>query len=228
MTIAIIFLVVRYKTFKERKNEYLFAFSLYALLTFILTESNAFPYKFVPHRIWVYLSIAVVVLATYGFIIVWNSFKNKFLKGVILTVIIILIYLSSVYPKYVVQTAKWPSEIWGSNEEMGAFLWMKDNLAVGTKVIIGCPSFEGKISAFNLEEQSWKKEVRDFKSNFFNLSNEEVLFFLHANKYQLIVFDSSCFSPKLGNISERVGDLKKDKGLNLLVQGEKIALFSVR
>ncbi|PIZ52011.1 hypothetical protein COY27_01500 [Candidatus Woesearchaeota archaeon CG_4_10_14_0_2_um_filter_33_13] len=231
LVVGIIIVLFKYKKLLKNKQHLILAFLVYCAITFLLTESNAFPYKLTPHRIWVYLSISVAIIGAFAFSVLWRSINKKVLKYAVLFLVLFFVLYSSAYPKYVVQTAQWPpGAFWQSGEELSGYLWMKDNLAPGTAVLIACSTFEGKISGMNLEERSWESEVRAFKRDYHLKEPKEMHYFLYNHNYSYLVFDGWCARNEttVDQTNSVIQKLVKEDGLFKLTHStNEFVLFKV-
>lgn len=177
-------LVIIIKKFK-RENYISVLLLLWMLFTFLGTEGNAFPVKLFPHRFWVFMIIPVALIIAYS---LFNLSQSKVGSALLVIIICVGILFTSGIPKYIVQTSMWPA---GGNfmsiEQVGGYVWMKNNLPKDSNVFVVCGK-EEKVVAFDMYSPVLDMNLYRFKQQ--NNTISDILDFTRDYKY--ILFDIQC------------------------------------
>ncbi len=189
--IAVIFLLIMFKELIKKENHWLaitfvwFVFALYAV------NAAKFTIKLSPFRAWMLLAIPVCILAAQGAIyLMGTSGKTlgKFGKYGILLFLLIGIYFTSTQQKIAVNTAVWPpGGFWTSNEEIAAYLWIRENLKPDTKVFGFV--IDGPIIGNDKFICYWCEDIIDFRKDAINKTASEISTFLKSRGYEYIIID---------------------------------------
>ena len=189
LTLVVIF--ARYQKLKEEKNSWIVVVLLWFVFTFLFVNSETFslPIGFEAFRMWMLLAIPVAILAGEGMILVMNSISG--MRYGILAVLVVLLFLTSGYQKYDHNTNPgWPpGGRFVSGEELGGFIWMKDNLPMNSDVF----SYSSKVNKFvygvNMNACLWCESYQQLKKDKV-LEKEMTIMhqWLKQNGYEYIIF----------------------------------------
>lgn len=189
--ISLFFLFMSYKKLLNKENQWIvitlvwFAFTLYAV------NASNFTIKLSPFRAWMLLAIPVSILAAQGaFNILILSKKSIGKIGMYIVLLILIggIYYTSAQQKIAVNTAQWPpGGFWTSTEEIGGYLWMRDNLPPNTPVFTFTNN--APILGMDMFICHWCEDLRAFQKDGFNKSIDETTNFLKSNGYQYVAID---------------------------------------
>ena len=145
---------------------------------------------FSSHRFVSWVLIPYIILISF-LIYVILSYFNKRISVPKLSFSILLIMLiasSSGIPKYAVNTAQWPpGAFWTSGEEIGAYVWIRDNLPRNSHVFTFVNN--GPVIGMDMYTCHWCKDVKYYMKNGFNQSAQETYDWLKSKKYEYIIFD---------------------------------------
>tara|TARA_B100000315_G_C14562825_1_gene581382 strand:- start:1418 stop:1954 length:537 start_codon:yes stop_codon:yes gene_type:complete len=137
------------------------------------------------------LAIPVCILATEGaFSLMHLTRKSVGNIGKLVVLILLLtgVYFTSTQQKIAVNTAIWPpGGFWTSGEEIGAYLWIRDNIPANTKVF----SFvvDGPTIGMDKFICFWCDDIKEFKTTGANQTAEEIHSFLKSRDYEYLVID---------------------------------------
>ncbi len=188
---SIFVLVSQRKKLIYEKNKYLLISLLWLVISFIGLEGNALPYKLLPHRFWVYFSIPVSIIVAFGITLIYNSIKDKIVSYTFLSLIFLGILFTSAYPKYIVQTSKWPpGGGWSSEEQILGYINLK-KLPPNTKVFSMCKNPKTVIGMDKMD-YPWIKDVEEYKEYALEDSLENNYRFLKRYGYQYLIIDTGC------------------------------------
>ncbi|MBS3176278.1 glycosyltransferase family 39 protein [Candidatus Woesearchaeota archaeon] len=186
LTISLIIFLVNFK--KLPKNRLLFTALIYGFFVFLGTESNALPYSFVPHRLWTYLAIAVVLMCTFGLQIVTNSIRDKRILYVTFLIIGIAVFYTSAPAKEAVQTAVWPSEmLYDSSPD---YAWVVKNLPENTPFWAIC-SFKYP-NGLGMFTPIWDEELQQYPGALPNATASQILEIAQRKGIKYISLDGAC------------------------------------
>jgi hypothetical protein len=223
LLVSITLIAMNYK--KIIKKSYLLISVAWLIFTFLGVQGNAFPLKLFPHRFWAFFAIPVVLIAAEGIQIMLHSLKNRELRYTLLTLLVIGIIWTSGYPKYVVQTSFWPSGArWTSQEEIVAFVWLKD-LPLNTPVFQYVPIHDSYIIGFDKYSCSWCPNVLEFRKTMINSSLDDVYSFLKSNNYEYLVISGMSFRYLARDFGENETQDHMASLLNELQNTSKFSLF---
>ena len=188
---SIILLIINSYKNENFKEKYLILVILLFSFTFYAVNASPFKYKISPFRTWMLLAIPVCILAAQSAIVLLNTAKKSTGKiGWIVVLILILsgVYFTSMQQKVSVNTANWPpGAFWTSGEEIGAYLWMKENLPTNSKVFTYWNS--GPVIGMNMFTCHWCSNIRDYMDNNFNDTAQDTHSWLKNNEYEYIILD---------------------------------------
>lgn len=194
LAVCIIFYLISKKDSTMRRDVWIPTMIIYTIILVFLTEGNAFPIKFVPHRLWAFLAIGVVILAAYGAHYLLNQFNdNKSAKYILLIILFVGLLFTSAAPKYAVETAMWPpGAFWNSQEELAGYLTIPGTIPENSRIMIACDTSDYKVAGLNMRGRSWDTEVLEFKKDIAGKTSSQIYEFAKSKGYEYIIFDGVC------------------------------------
>jgi len=188
---SIILLIINSIKNENFKEKYLIFVLLLFSLSFYAVNASPFKYKISPFRTWMLLAIPICILAAHSAITLINTTKKytgKIGGLVILILILSGIYFTSTQQKISVNTANWPpGAFWTSGDEIGAYLWMKENLPTNSKVFTYWNS--GPVIGMNMFTCHWCQDIRDYMDNNFNDTATDTHNWLKSKEYEYLIID---------------------------------------
>jgi hypothetical protein len=154
-----------------------------------------------PFRAWPVLAIPIALLCAESISSI-NGFLKSLAKSLtkdnkvavkIISIIFLIVILygvaaSSFTPKYRLNTVNWPpGAFWASFEEIGGYVWMKENLAKNSNVFTFVNN--GPVIGMDMFTCHWCQDIRDFQRSGFNQSVEQNYGFLKSKSYSYIIID---------------------------------------
>ena len=193
-------LVVANYTTKDFRQIYLIIVIAWFIFLFYAVNAAPFQFKLSPFRSWMLLAIPVCILATEGAFVLLDMAKRSagnIGKFAVLALLLTGIYFTSTQQKIAVNTATWPpGGFWTSAEEIGAYLWIKDNIPSNTKVfsfVIDGPTIGmDKFICF------WCEKIKEFKKTGASKTASEISSFLKENSYEYLIIDGQ-YAQKYGS-----------------------------
>lgn len=189
--IAIVLLFLRFKHLLKKENHWLIITFIWFLFTLYAVNAANMPIKLSPFRAWMLLAIPVCILAAEGSFNVMDIAKKSAGKvGMYILLIILLtgIYFTSTQQKIAVNTAIWPpGGFWTSQDEIIAYLWMRENIETNTKVFDFV--IDGAVIGMDKFICYWCQDIKDFKKTGANKTAEETHSFLKERGYSYIIID---------------------------------------
>jgi hypothetical protein len=189
--IAIIFLLLKYKDLLKKENQWAVITLVWFIFTLYAVNASRFTIKLSPFRAWMLLAIPVCILAAEGALNLMSMSKKSIGnigKYGILLILLTGIYFTSTQQKIAVNTATWPpGAFWTSGEEIGAYVWIKDNLPKDSRVFTFVNN--GPIIGMDMYTCHWCKDVRDYMKQGFNQSVQENYNWLKSKGYEYVVID---------------------------------------
>lgn len=178
VVIALIMIIFNYK----KINKYILISVLWLVFSLIMVEGNLLPIKLFPHRSWVILSFPLAILSTKG---LFMFMKNKY-KYVILTIILVSVLWTSGYPKYVVETSRWPPGVKLSSvpNELQTFLVL-GQLPKNSRVYQFANPFQNFVIGFDMDSEPWN--LYDFNYNLHNTTFDEFYNYMKKNEYEYVI-----------------------------------------
>jgi hypothetical protein len=214
--IAVVFLVVRYKTIVKETNGYKLIALLWFLFTFLgLYGGTIIPIALISFRFWMLLAIPTSILASEAVWLLFAIGKSiKIRKWMIVAVLVILIWFTSGQQKFAVNTAMWGSGGWlgPAPGALYSFLWMKQNLQPNTNVFV-FPYLGAFTIGFNLYSCEWCPDVIDFREVLENKSPEDMHDWLKSRGYQYLMLDD--YYAKNNGINETISKINEMISSNL-------------
>jgi len=197
---ALLTLAAANYTNKDFKDRYLIITLFWFIFLFYAVNAAPFQFKLSPFRSWMLLAIPVCILAAEGAFSLMDTAKKSagnIGKFAVLALLLTGIYFTSTQQKIAVNTATWPpGGFWTSVEEIGAYLWIKDNIPANTRVfsfVIDGPTIGmDKFICF------WCGEIKEFKKTGANKTASEINSFLRENGYEYLIIDGQ-YAQKYGS-----------------------------
>ena len=98
------------------------------------------------------------------------------------------IFFTSTQQKIAVNTANWPpGAFWTSGDEIGAYVWMKDNLPRNSLVFTF--SNNGPVIGMDMYTCHWCPYMRDYQKSGFNQTANENHNWLKSKGYEYLIVD---------------------------------------
>jgi hypothetical protein len=189
--VAVIFMFLKFKDLIKKENQWLVITFVLFVFTLLAVNAVRFPIKLSPFRAWMLLAIPVCILAAQGaFNLMDMSQKSagKIAKIAVLLILVAGIYFTSTQQKIAVNTATWPpGGFWTSGDEIGSYLWMKDNLPKNSKVFTFVNN--GPIVGLDMFTCHWCDDVIEFSKIGFNQTAEETHTWLRQHEYEYLMVD---------------------------------------
>ena len=194
--VALIFLFLKYKDLFKKENYWLIITLVWLIFTFYAVNAARFSIKLSPFRAWMLLAIPVCILAAQGAFNLMSISKRSmgnFGKFAILIVLLVGIFFTSTQQKIAVNTANWPpGAFWTSGEEIGGYIWMRENLPPNTRVF----TFKNNGPVIGMDRYTchWCDDIRGYMRNNFNESPEDTYNWLKNNNYEYLIIDGQTVS----------------------------------
>jgi hypothetical protein len=189
--VGLILIFLRVKNLFKKQNHWLGITSVWFILTFYAVNAINMPIKISPFRAWMLLAIPVCILAAEGAFNLMNISKKSIGnigKYAVLLILLTGIYFTSTQQKIAVNTATWPpGAFWTSGEEIGSYVWMKDNLPKNSNVF----TFKnnGPIIGMDMYTCHWCDDVSSYRQEGFNQTAQETYNWLKNNNYEYLIID---------------------------------------
>jgi|TARA_Y100000031_G_C8164759_1_gene358749 hypothetical protein len=176
------------------------------------------------------LAIPVCILAAQGASNLMSlSKKNMGKIGMygILILLIVGVYFTSTQQKIAVNTATWPpGAFWTSGEEIGAYVWMRDNLPANSRMFTFTNN--GPIIGMDMFECRWCSDVRDYQRSGFEESAQDNHNWLKSKSYEYIIIDGQTaqkFGPE--EVNNKVQDMIQSGRFQVVFQNQGAVIFKV-
>jgi hypothetical protein len=228
--VAVIFLFLKYKSLLKKENQWmvitlvLFVFTLYAV------NASRFTIKLSPFRAWMLLAIPICILAAEGTFNMLNlSRKLSGKPGMYVVLLILLtgICFTSTQQKIAVNTATWPpGAFWSSGEEIGAYVWIKDNLPKNSHMFTFVNN--GPVIGMDMYTCHWCSDVKDYQKEGFNQSAEENHNWLKSKGYDYLIIDGQT-AQKFGadESNKKLQELGESGLFELIFQSQGAVLLKI-
>ena len=194
---ALIYFLLGYKNLKNKDNSWQAIALAWFLFTLFGVMGASLPIQFTAFRFWMLVALTSSLAAMIGFWFLLSLGKKFKIPALLILIIIVAgIIFTSAYQKYSVNTAEWPPGVkWSSMEEISAFIWLKDNFAMDTKVFGFCSEHSAQhLIGFDMYDCIWCKDVSEFREAAMNKTASEASSFLKQKGYEYTVFDSRCLT----------------------------------
>lgn len=186
-----------------KKNKWTLIALMWLLFSFYAVNATLYPYKLSPFRAWMVLAIPVCMLASYATFSVAKLGKSA--GGMIGFYAIIAVLLSGAFftsaqQKIEVNTANWPpGGFWTSGEELGAYLWIKDNIPKQTKIF--AYGTNGPLIGFDMYTCHWCEDVRRHMRENYEDSAQDTYDWLKQHGYEYVIIDGQAIRRYGANVS---------------------------
>lgn len=219
-----------WKKYDENKKVF-FALIIWTAILTILIMGNGldFPYKFVPHRLWSYFSIGVVILTIIGGSALLGLIKQREIKIAIVMLFIIGVYITSLVPKYQVQTSIWPpGPEFKTQDELIGYISLQQNIPINTKIFSLC-GIDEKVAGSNMAVAFRNKEINALKNNYDQMLQQsyQITSALYNAGIQYIIIDSECAINKGVNETNQVLQSLRTKGFTPVFGNNGFVLLKV-
>lgn len=184
------------KILKMRKeySDFTLPTLIWTLLLIVLLEGNALPYKFVPHRLWAYFSIGLLIVTIIGCFILMKSIKSKHVKIGLIILFVVGMYFTSFIPKLTVNHAQWPpGPEWRSMDELQGYLKMQTDLDANSVVYALC-SHDNKLVSNNMRVIYNDPDLINLKNNYSLAISENysIMNTLKSKGIKYFIVDTEC------------------------------------
>jgi len=193
--ISMIFILLHYKTSVVKKENCWIAVTLFWLIfTFWGVNGMTFNVSVAPSafRVWMLLAIPAALVVSEGAWFLMDFFRKiKIPQLIILLILALLIFSTSGYQKYKVNTSTWPTSgsFSGGPQEAAEYAKWFDTLSPNTNVFLYSPRDKLAIG-FDAYSCAWCQDVVDFRNDILNKNAEELHSFLKRNRYEYLVIGS--------------------------------------
>jgi len=227
---ALIFILLKYQNLFKKENYWIVITLVWFVFTFYAVNAANMPIKLSPFRAWMLLAIPVCILSAHGAINLMGIPKKSIGnigKYAMLLIIITGVYYTSTQQKIAVNTANWPpGGFWTSEEEIGAYIWMKGNLPGNTKVFTFANN--GPVIGMDMYTCHWCFDIRDYQKNGFNQSVQENYNWLRQKKYEYLIMDGQTVRQFGSNASNnKINDLINAGQFSPVFQNQGAIIFKI-
>ena len=188
---AVVFLFLRFKNLLTKENHWLTITFVWFLFALYAVNAANMPIKLSPFRAWMLLAIPVCILAAEASLNLMDMAKKSAGKiGMYMVLIVLLtgIYFTSTQQKIAVNTAIWPpGGFWTSSDEIGAYLWLRDNTEANAKAFAFV--IDGPVIGMDRFICFWCRDIKEFKRNGANKTADETHSFLKERDYSYLIID---------------------------------------
>jgi len=174
---------------------------LWLLYSFFSLEANFFhsPFIIFPYRFWVYMAIPVAILTAWGIDkIVSYLERYGILAKLSFVVLVLLLIITSGYPKYYMQTSIWtPGANWAvpNPELVGLYVMgyakLTQLLPPDTLIYPLCQG-DRFVIGFDFLSLPWDEEVVNFRKNLTMHTSQELYTLLKKKNYKYLIIDVGC------------------------------------
>ncbi|MBI5393416.1 hypothetical protein HZA96_06095 [Candidatus Woesearchaeota archaeon] len=223
-------LLFTFKTSFAKENKWLLIVLLWFLFGLIAVNGRRLPAYILPFRMWPFMVIGLVFLATEGLWFLLNIFQRyQLVRVIIFTMFLVGIILTSGYHKYTVNTAIWPfNNFFMSFDEANAYTWLY-TLPADTTVFEFCsPNADTRVIAYDKLAFSWDKDVLEFrkKERIMNHTNSELYSFLKQKKFDYFIIDGYCiFHQGINETNNKLQEIGNDQAkFQLVYKSDKVGV----
>lgn len=197
ITIAFLLLALSLLLFSSYRGQnpddtYLGIAAIWLLASFYAVNAAPYIFKLSPFRAWMVMAIPACILAAEGAYGISSAIKKSMGKIPLYLFIALLvagIYFTSTQQKIDINTKTWPpGGFWKSGEELGAYVWMKDNLPKNSNVFTFWNN--APVIGMDMNTCHWCGGVQDYMKTGLNQSAAENHEWLMKNDYDYIIIDS--------------------------------------
>jgi len=176
------------------------------------------------------LAIPVCILAAEGANGLANLAKRSIGnigKYALIAILLTGIYFTSTQQKIAVNTADWPpGGFWTSGEELGTYVWIKDNLPKNSRVFTFVNN--GPVIGMDMYTCHWCFDVRDYQKNGFNETAQENYNWLKSKGYEYLIVDGQT-AQRLGaeETNKKIQELAASGLFKMKLQNQGAVLFEI-
>jgi hypothetical protein len=221
--------VANYKDPNFNSN-YLVIVMVWFIFLFYAVNAAPFQFKLSPFRAWMLFAIPVCILAAEGAFYILDIAKRSagnIGKIAVLALLLTGVYFTSTQQKIAVNTASWPpGGFWTSVDEIGAYIWLKDNIPPETKVfsfVIDGPTIGmDKFICF------WCEDIKEFKRTGSEKTAQEISSFLKSKGYEYLIIDGQ-YAQKYGpnETNSKLQELAESGLFRPVFQNQGAVIFGI-
>ena len=211
----------------EKKETRIYCGTILAWLVFTFLGMNSMtfhlPIGLFAFRFWMLFAIPVCLLAAEAFVVIQDLLKRK----ISLKIIIIVVILSSGYPKFSINTGIWPWGVeWKSKEELLSYLWMKTEIPLNSKVFAFTDNLF--VIGHDMYADYWSTQYKhDFKDAI-NLPMTELYAALKKNNFDYLIIGRREIIKFGGEkVNAKLEEIFSDDKFHLLWGTEGAKLFEI-
>ncbi|MCH8004330.1 MAG: hypothetical protein IH934_06915 [Nanoarchaeota archaeon] len=230
MVFTLVTLVVVRYTKKDFNDNYLITVIIWLIFTFYAVNAAPYIFKLSPFRAWMLLAIPLCIIVAEGAIGTMNlanKVSGKFGKSIVFILLLTGIFFTSTQQKIAVNTATWgPGGFWTSNEEIGSYIWMKDNLPKNSNVFTYRNS--AVVIGMDMYTCHWCDYVRNYRIDGFNQSAQETYDWLKNKNYEYLIIDGLTVR-KFGieDSNEKIRELAESGLFQPVLQNQGAVIFKI-
>lgn len=230
ISFIIIILTIALITSYLKKNKWLIIAFLWLLFSLYAVNATIYPYKLSPFRAWMVLAIPICLLAAYGAFSIARLGKSAGGKVgfyAILLAILLGVFFTSAQQKIEINTSQWPpGGFWTSGDELGSYLWIKDNLPKGTKIFVY--GTNGPLLGLDMWTCHWCEDVRKYMRKNYEDSPQETYNWLKKYDYEYIAIDGQAIRRYGVNESNsKIQEMASSGLFQPVLQNQGMILFKV-
>lgn len=158
--IGLAYCIFAFKQLPQRCN-LLIAF-IWMIFSFLMVMGDRLPFRILPNRNWAFLSISIVIFVGIGLLFFPSLFdtfiKAKYVKYIVLGIILVGIFFTSFWPKVLINTSQWAPHVFRDVDELKGYLWIKDNLPKNSFIFDFCGR-DYKIMASDMMSPVWDERL---------------------------------------------------------------------
>ena len=172
----------------EEAKFYSLTILFWLIFTFLGMNSQTFnlPVGLFAFRFWMLFAIPVSLLSADALLWLMYIFNTPVKRKIFFVAMLFLFINTTGYYKYKVNTSWWSYGVyWTSDEEMKAFIWMRKNLPINTKVFE--PIDNIFVLGHDMLSEPWKEEYKKYFNNVTELSVDDLYQRLTRMGYEYII-----------------------------------------
>lgn len=190
--LGLFFLILKFKELRKEENQWLAVTLVWFIFTLYAVNASRFPIRLSPFRTWMLFAIPVSILSAHGALNISSIAKSlggRVVKWLVIALLLVGIFFTSTQQKIAVNTANWPpGAFWASFDEIGAYVWMKDNLEKNTQVF----TFVNNAVVIGMDMYTchWCEDIQEYKKKGFSQTAQENYNWLKSKGYNYLIIDS--------------------------------------
>jgi len=189
MMMALLLLVFSYFKDKQEAKKWKIITLVWLIVMFYAVNAASFQIKISAFRTWMLFAIPMCIISSEGLWFLTAKFRGaKILKYSVVGIFVVGIIFTSSYQKYTVNTAQWPpGGFWTSFEEIGGYVWLRDNIAPNTRVFTFVN--HGAVIGMDKNMCRWCEDEINFQKDGYGRSAEELSSWLKGKDYEYLIID---------------------------------------